>query len=567
MASDGRDSATAPMRPGDERNLDTNDSDISELLPRLEKSCQVRDTLFDEVLRGLQNDAQLRPKLMALEVLRRSIYAHYAEGEYQDDVGKILTKEDTDRLIAPQDIERYIIKPLITGAFNANNAIRCECAKVIHAVTACLPMKEYKSILTAETFRGVLLLMEYVCGNRNKSKLEREMWNASVYTIRNLVTFVDISSEAIGQALTCVCRKHDAASVDFCQAVLLCHLFPKLEENGLINMYTYAPGSMAYTTRVIIKYLVELLANAQDYEVLSKVCDTFVAVCEYSFGVDLILEANCLPHIMRLALLVAFSYERALAAMNDIYDYAAGARLREAITPQMHHISFEALTVISKIAFTAHRRQIMALLEIGTAGVMVKMLNCPASSSLVKTRASNVLGNIGCETEAEVQIIVNSDAMPALVRTFQKALEENEKIEAAYAICACAAKANRRQVGYIVSCTSRYNSYGSNNCMALVCDMMDLICKSDPCTEGNVRLCRVVLNALENILVIGIAEAKDHRLLENPYGRLFLEHGGATKLAKMATFPDFEIAKRAVFISQMFFNFPTVWAHTNCDCR
>ncbi|GBE61543.1 Importin subunit related protein, putative [Babesia ovata] len=563
MVSDGRPWTTATYTKHDQG--ETQDTALSELLPHLASGCQVRDSLFDEVLGGLQNDAHVGAKLQALAVLRKSIQAHNGDGD--DLGGKILTEEDTQKLTTRNMLELYVVRPLGAGAFNADNAIKCECAKILNEITTHMPSKSYSRLFTGDALRSVILLMEYACGSRNNSRLEDEMWNAAVSILKNLLTVVQMPYDVVDQALTCVCGKSDAASTEFCHVLVAKVLLPKLVENVTTGVRLHMQTSLSSMCRRAVKYFADVIANSVDYQVLSRTCATLVCLGEHRFGVDMLLEANCLPGVLKIALSVVTKHEEFLSTLmdKDVYDGSAISQMRDSVTPQMHQLTFDALSVISKIAFTANRRQAAALLDMGVAEAIVKMLNCPISSVMLRTRAANTLGNLGCESETEVQTIIEADALPTLVRTYREVLEQDTKVEAAYAICACASRANRKQVGYIVSCTSRSCAIGSNSCMALMCDVIDFVCKSDPRSEGNIRLCRVVLSALENILNVGDTEAKSHRLLDNPYGRLFLDNQGDEKLAKIAAFPDFQIAKRAMMLSQSFFNTPRLWNTADCD--
>ncbi|CDR95241.1 hypothetical protein, conserved [Babesia bigemina] len=575
MVNDGRPWTTATYTKHDQG--DAHDAALNELLPQLASGCQVRDSLFDEVLRGLQNDAHVGAKLQALAMLHKSIQAHNG-GEYNLE-GKILTQEDTNKLATVKALALYVVRPLGAGAFNADNAIKCECAKILNAITMHMPSKSYTRLFNGEALRSVILLMEYACGSRNNSRLEDEMWQAAVSIFKNLLTVMELPYDLVDQTLNCVRGKYDAASAEFCYVLVAKVLLPKLVENVTTGVRLHMQTNLSSMCRRAVQYFAEVIANSNDCQVLSKACTALLCVGEHRFGVDMLLEANCLPGVLKIALTVVYKHEEFLSTLRDkdVYDAATISQMRDSITPQMHQLSFDAISVISKIAYTANRRQVTALLDMGAAEAVVRMLNCPISSVVLMTRAANTLGNLGCESDTEVQIIIDADALPTLVRTYREVHEQNTKVEAAYAICACASRANRRQVGYIVSCTSRsctigmcadtqYDTpAGSNSCMALMCEVIDFVCKNDPRSEGNIRLCRVVLSALENILNVGNVEAKTHKLPDNPYARLFLDNHGDEKLAKIAAFPDYQIAKRAIKLSRGFFNTPRLWNIADTD--
>ncbi|KAK1938483.1 hypothetical protein X943_001636 [Babesia divergens] len=564
MVTANRDSVEEDGRHNIGKSLHANEPSIIDLLPQLENGCQVRDILFDEVSEALQDNSRLARKLEALVVLRKSLNAHRGGINHKGAVGKILTKDDTDKLVTKDTIEECVVTPLKTGVFISDNAVKCECAKILFSTTSYLDTDVCVALFDTDTLRSLLLLVEYSAGNRGNTYIEEEIWVATVSIFRNLLMIIEIPFDISRQLLNFVCNKYDCVAVDFCHAFITKVILPKIAQNPAAGTYLVQSGHHMHMCRKATTYLASVVANVRDYAILSKVCATLVSISEHKFGIDLLLETNCINDVMRLALSVVSRYELMLKDQG-LYYHGKDMTMREHITPQNHQLSFEALSVISKVAFTAHRRQISALLDLGVAEVLVKVLNCPLSSTLVRTRSANTLGNLGCESETEVQVIIDADAFPILVRTFQEFTEQNTRVEAAYAICACASKANRSQVGYIISCTSRSDPLGSNTCMALLCDMMDFVCKSDPCNEGNLRLCRVVLNALDNILAIGVRESKIHKLPENPYGRLFIEHQGDVKLAKITAFPDYHIATRATQISRIFFNRPRLWNSVNLE--
>lgn len=62
---------------------------------------------------------------------------------------------------------------------------------------------------------------------------------------------------------------------------------------------------------------------------------------------------------------------------------------------------------------------------------------------------------------------------------------------------------------------------GSNPCLHLIADMLELVSQSDPSNSGSLKLCKAILRGLENILEVGVQEGKSLDLPENPYARLF----------------------------------------------
>ncbi|GIX64406.1 prepilin-type N-terminal cleavage/methylation domain-containing protein [Babesia caballi] len=232
MVSDGREWTDGYARPDHRNAPDPEEEALRELLPRLTNGFQVRDSLFEEVLAALQSDGNLPAKQQALAVLRKSMQAHHGGAGCGVAAGKILKRENTDQLVTREALERYVTGPLAERAFEGDDAVKCECAKLLLAVTTCLPVDVYRPLFTSATLRSLLWLMEDACRRRAKGAVE-EMWVAALSTLRNVMTVMELPGEFSKRALGYAATRHDCfEAVDFCHVLLARVLLPRLTGEG-----------------------------------------------------------------------------------------------------------------------------------------------------------------------------------------------------------------------------------------------------------------------------------------------------------------------------------------------
>ncbi|KAK1442788.1 hypothetical protein BgAZ_303060 [Babesia gibsoni] len=548
------------------RNTETtksnDDMSILDLIPQLEKNCQVRDTLFEEVYRALPDDSNLSDKLEALIVLNRSIAAGYDLSRSRDYGGKVLRLPDIEYFVQPEYIQENITQPLNAGVFASHSSIRCECVKLLFATIKYFDFEEYGCLFNIPTLWTLLYLIEYGTSNRAALGGVDETWKTSVSIFSRLLCKIQLPVDIMRRLVDAICNKYDPAAVDFCQSFFVNVIFFEAPEQKEISIYDSLSGSYLNMSRRVARYLCSLAANSRDDAVLSKVCNALIHAGSHHFGVELLMHENCIADLMRISLTVVDRYNLITTMIRgrDIYNPENPIRITDYISQNMHKLSFDALSAISKMAFMGCNHHIKNMLDMGMAAVIVKILECPVSSTLMLTRAANTLGNLACETSAAVPIILGVKAIPALVNIFVETTEPNAKIECAYAICACLSECDAMQVRYIVACTARGRVMQGSTCISMLCDMLDLTSVSDPTHEGNLRLCKVILKALKNIMTKGQEEKHNLKLPDNPYLQLFMEKAGDVRLSKLHTFPDLKVASMAVNISMTFLNGHKLWS-------
>lgn len=540
------------------------DNAISALSSTLERSFAIRDSLYQDVLFGLSKGVDQSTKASAILTVANSINAHYGSDLTYERDGKVLAKEELEKMLSKELVE--IVESFARGE---EEDFQHEIVKLLFTASAYLPLEKCNRIFTTGLIGKIIRIAECTSPDFNRNM---DLWTSSISIIRNVIPSVNMPNEFITRLIECINGHVHETCVQLCHILVIKVLFPKIksmQDSGTFcGVLNSNPGFAIKVSRSIVDYLSSVLSSSKNPVLLSTACIALVSICEYSWGVDLVLNSGTLRKVVHLALVVA-NQKRSFSSYQKAGIYASIDEARThteqviGTSPKtledLHELSFNALSVLSKMAFTSNHRQILAMLDNEIPEVLVKLLDCPDSTPKVKARSCNTLGNLGCETDNEVQHIIDSDAFYSLMHTFRSDIDLNTRIESAYAICACASKANRKQVGYIISCNSRTNDIGDGQCMMLLCDMLEFIERCDPSNESIVKLCKVVLNGLENILRAGVHEIKTYNLAGNPYIKMFADVQGDVRLARLCFFPEYNIARKAFGILNQHFDRPKIW--------
>lgn len=405
-----------------------------------------------------------------------------------------------------------------------------------------------------ETFT-LLIITFACCGGSDKVKpaLVDELFNSVIELLKKILDKRRTQNILIPQMAIAFCRiliNNDTVKLKngiLVDKILIDLLLRHIENvpnlNGVRVCYTivihglkgfYVPNCQMYEKPPVrelerITNYLSICIKMSDERVLYLTSSTCITICESQLGIDVLLKTD----ILHNAVMLCESPNADLA--------------------------FEALSIISKIAYAANHQQICILISCNVITALRKILENVKIKPGARARACNALGNIGCETAAEVELLINYDVFPLLVDIFQTDNDFNTKIEAAYAVCACLSKANQKQVGYIISCTATANRLGQNICMQLIADMLELVSESDPTNNGSVKLCKSILRGLENILDKGDDESRDLSLWENPYVFMFREVQGDIKLLQMQFFPEYTVVNKTYDILSKYFSLTSTW--------
>lgn len=324
------------------------------------------------------------------------------------------------------------------------------------------------------------------------------IWIVSISILKNFATFASpLTFPEI--LISIIGHKISSETMQLCYILVTASLSPN---EHLFNRDSTYLSWISF----VINFCKLVLNTLKKPKSLVMACDVLMVICEKTYGIELVLDACILNKIIQLA-----------KANNEV--------------------SFTALSVIAKMAFTANTDQIVDLSQHGVPDALMEIISNPKTNDDARARACNALGNLGCETQEHVERLINLDAFPILIATFQNNCDYNTKIEAAYAVCACASRGSQDQVGYIISSTI--------DAMGLYVEMLNLLVYCDASHPGTVKLCKTVLCALENIFSKGIKVCKKYGLCENPYVTLFKQAQGIPSLLRIETFPDYSIAVKS----------------------
>ncbi|UKK02508.2 hypothetical protein MACK_002601 [Theileria orientalis] len=543
------------MDRSDELFTDRSDGSVSILATNLENRFKVRDSLCKELIEALSDYSDVYKRLKSITIILNSILVNYGNLIVYDERNYVLSRNDLDRILSVQMLEEKVTRPLISGEYT--NELQRESVKLLFAISAHLPLEEYSKLYSHELLITLISIAQQASMEMSGN---REVWTSCISILRNVISHVEFPIEMLSRVVSCIFSIVDEPSVQLCNVIVVKIMFKR--QNEAENKFPFMEANACFTmklTRRIMEYLVTVLERTQDTSILTTSCDCLIAICEHAFGVDMFLESGGLNKITDLVLIVNTKHEAMLSLDKynkrpDVSPKLTSSSPIMKVNQAFHEISFSALSVMSKVAYTSNHRQILHLINNEVPETLVKLLNCPLTSTKVKARACNTLGNLGCETDNEVQAVIDAEGLTVLMSTFQTELDHNVRVESAYAICACLSKANRKQIGYIISCNSKTNHLGDGSCIALISNMLDFIIKCDPTNESSVKLCRVVLNGMENILKMGEDETKMYKLTENPYIKMFREAEGDIKLSQVCFFPEYNIAKKATGILREYFN-------------
>ncbi|KAL2540458.1 Importin subunit alpha-1 [Abeliophyllum distichum] len=218
--------------------------------------------------------------------------------------------------------------------------------------------------------------------------------------------------------------------------------------------------------------------------------------------------------------------------------------------------------------------EIQAVIEAGVCPRLVELLLHPSPSVLIPTL--HTVGNIATGSDLQTQVIINSGALPYLVKFLTQNYKKNIKMEACWTISNITA-GNRDQIQAVIGAGSispliqllknaelvikkeaawaiSNATYGGTSdqikflvhegCVKPLCDL--LVCP-DPIT---VIVC---LNALENILKVGEAEKAPGKYRDvNVFAQMIYDVEGLEKIEYLQSHVNSEIFKMAVKIRETY---------------
>ncbi|SBT80368.1 conserved Plasmodium protein, unknown function [Plasmodium malariae] len=474
-----------------------------------------------------------------LKVLNSMIFTNYKSisnvDEYFDLLDKCLTRENVIDINLSDIFEMKIIniiKALLYNYIFHNDEIIVEALTLLIIIFGCCGSNEkIKQDVVDELYTCAIYMLKNIC-QKSCEKVYTPLIVQLIIALFRTILIYDIAklkNDLIDNKGIVEVLLKAVENIPNLNGVRVCYT---LVVYGLKMFYVSTcqiyEKSFLRELEVITNYLSTCI-KMNDERVLFLTSSTCITICENQIGIDVLLKTDILHNAVILC---------------------------ESSNPDL---AFEALSIISKIAYAANHQQICILISCNVIKALKKILNNTRIKPGARARACNALGNIGCETASEVELLIKNDVFPLLVDIFQTDNDFNTKIEAAYAVCACLSKANQKQVGYIISCTATTNRLGQNICMQLIADMLELVSESDPMNNGSVKLCKSILRGLENILDKGDDETRDLSLWENPYVFMFKEVQGDIKLLQMQFFPEYYVVNKTYDILAKYFSLTSTW--------
>ncbi|CRG94763.1 conserved Plasmodium protein, unknown function [Plasmodium gallinaceum] len=493
-----------------------------------------RNGLNHNMINSYSGDNQINFK-----VLNSMIFANYKSisnvDEYFDLLDKCLTRESVIDINLSDIFEMNIInliKSLLYNYIFHNDEIIVEALTLLIIIFGCCGTNEkIKQEVVDELYTCAVYMLKNICQKSCDKVYTPLIVQLIVALLRTIMTYdiTKLKNDLIENKGVVEVLLKSIENVPNLNGVRVCYT---LVVYGLKMFYVSTcqiyEKSFLRELEIITNYLSTCI-KMNDEKVLFLTSSTCITICENQIGIDVLLKTDILHNAVLLC---------------------------ESSNPDL---AFEALSIISKIAYAANHQQICILISCNVIKALKKILNNSKIKPGARARACNALGNIGCETASEVELLIKNDVFPLLVDIFQTDNDFNTKIEAAYAVCACLSKANQKQVGYIISCTATTNRLGQNICMQLIADMLELVSESDPMNNGSVKLCKSILRGLENILDKGDDETRDLSLWENPYVFMFKEVQGDIKLLQMQFFPEYYVVNKTYDILAKYFSLTSTW--------
>ncbi|XP_028412948.1 importin subunit alpha-7-like isoform X2 [Dendronephthya gigantea] len=171
------------------------------------------------------------------------------------------------------------------------------------------------------------------------------------------------------------------------------------------------------------------------------------------------------------------------------------------------------------------------------------ILNCNALPSLLHLLSSSketirkeacwTLSNITAGNRAQIQMVIDANIIPMLVEILGKAEFKTRK-EAAWAITNATSGGTPEQIRYLVD----------QGCVPPLCDLL---------TVMDLKIIRVALNGLENILRVGEMDAKQSGE-NNKYALIVEESYGLDKIEFLQSHENEDIYKKTFEILENYFN-------------
>jgi len=203
-------------------------------------------------------------------------------------------------------------------------------------------------------------------------------------------------------------------------------------------------------------------------------------------------------------------------------------RMVELLMHSSPSVQTPALRTVGNIV-TGDDMQTQIVINCSALPCLLSLLGSPKKS--IRKEACWTISNITAGNKTQIQTIVDANIIPHLIQLLTHAEYEIKK-EAAWALSNATSGGAPEQIRYLVA----------QGCIKPLCDLL---------VVSDVRIVNVALEALENILKVGEADAKESGT--NQYTQFIDQADGLEKIESLQNHPNNEIYKKAVDILETYF--------------
>ncbi|CBZ49676.1 conserved hypothetical protein [Neospora caninum Liverpool] len=353
----------------------------------------------------------------------------------------------------------------------------------------------------------------------------------------------------------------------------------------------------------ILSILIWLMKNSDDQAILCLAASACVTLCERPEGVDVVLNSPALPTILHLlhhedqrVVFDALSVAAKIAFVGSTVqiDRAINIGVVQAMVEVLQNPAVSNPTTRARACNTLGNlgcetpKQVQPIIETRAFPLLVEIFQMDPDYNTRIEAAYAVCACLSRADSQQVGYIISCTARPPAFSGFSRNRGSSSRAAlegplssnrgtmfgsgvSSYLSSPLAFSSSSRlgsgQLGLVYG-TPRITEKpppailsfgGSNPCLGLIADMLELVCESDPTNSGSLKLCKAILRGLDNILEVGAQEARLLGLTENPYAKLFHEVQGDLKLSQMQFFPDYNIAAKTHSILERYFEDATTW--------
>jgi importin subunit alpha-1 len=215
--------------------------------------------------------------------------------------------------------------------------------------------------------------------------------------------------------------------------------------------------------------------------------------------------------------------------IQAVLDSGVARKIVEYLGHSNHAVQTPALRTAGNI-ITGNDQQTQYMLDMGVLGCLFHLLQSPRKG--LRKESCWTISNITAGNAAQSQLVINANIVPQLVRLMSTGEFEVKK-EAAWALSNASTWKNTEQVRYLVQ----------SGCIKPLCELL---------TAKDTKLITVVLEALENILIVG--ERLNKGSNGNPFLQPIEESEGIDKLEELQSHENEDIYKKSVKLLETYFS-------------